>query len=68
MYIGGFTALVGLALYWRSAAVLLLAVGWWALFALFVLLVEEPMLRHKFGEDYRAYCRDVPRWIPRFRR
>jgi protein-S-isoprenylcysteine O-methyltransferase Ste14 len=34
---------------------------------LFVLLYEEPMLRHKFGSEYEDYCRRVPRWFPRFR-
>ena len=67
MYIGGFTALVGLGLYWRSPSVLILAVAWWMLFALFVLAVEEPMLRSKFGEEYHTYCRTVPRWLPRLR-
>lgn len=30
-------------------------------------LVEEPMLEAKFGDDYRAYKRNVPRFIPRLR-
>jgi len=33
-----------------------------------VLVYEEPLLRRKFGESYRQYCREVPRWIPRLRR
>ncbi len=32
---------------------------------LFVMLYEEPTLRSKFGDDYREYCRNVPRWLPR---
>lgn len=35
---------------------------------LFVLLYEEPTLRRRFGEEYGAYWRTVPRWIPRLRR
>lgn len=35
--------------------------------SLFVLLVEEPSLKKKFGEEYEAYCRNVPRWFPRLR-
>jgi protein-S-isoprenylcysteine O-methyltransferase Ste14 len=31
------------------------------------MVYEEPMLRQKFGAEYEAYCRQVPRWIPRFR-
>ena len=32
-----------------------------------VVRVEEPELRERFGESYAAYCRKVPRWIPRLR-
>jgi len=34
---------------------------------LFVVLYEEPTLREKFGEDYKEYCRNVSRWLPRLR-
>lgn len=30
-------------------------------------LVEEPGLETRFGEDYRRYKTNVPRWIPRLR-
>jgi protein-S-isoprenylcysteine O-methyltransferase Ste14 len=30
------------------------------------MISEEPMLESRFGEDYRVYRRNVPRWIPRF--
>ena len=32
---------------------------------LLVVYVEEPELRERFGERYQAYCRAVPRWLPR---
>jgi protein-S-isoprenylcysteine O-methyltransferase Ste14 len=35
---------------------------------LLVIYVEEPELRQRFGAAYEAYCRDVPRWLPRLRR
>ncbi len=38
----------------------------WLLFHLFVLLYEEPTLRASFGSDYKLFCTEVPRWIPRF--
>jgi len=33
----------------------------------FILAYEEPTLRRKFGDDYRAYCAAVRRWLPRLR-
>jgi len=35
---------------------------------LFVLSIEEPGLKAKFGAEYEQYCRQVPRWLPRMRR
>ena len=32
---------------------------------LWVTAVEEPRLRRRFGEAYRAYLNAVPRWLPR---
>lgn len=29
-----------------------------------VISIEEPELRERFGEEYEAYCRRVPRWFP----
>lgn len=58
------TLLVGLAL-------LLGSLGLWFGFAFFFLFVirfvprfEEPDMERRFGEDYREYCRQVPRWWP----
>lgn len=44
----------------------------WALIFLginvvYIPLLEEPLLRLRFGEEYRQYCRHVPRIFPRFR-
>jgi protein-S-isoprenylcysteine O-methyltransferase Ste14 len=30
-------------------------------------IVEEPMLEEQFGEEYRTYRRNVPRFVPRLR-
>ena len=38
----------------------------WLLFHVFVLVYEEPTLRASFGSEYKAFCAEVPRWIPRF--
>ena len=39
---------------------LFFAVNW-----VYFVLHEEPGLERRFGDDYRAYRRNVPRWIPR---
>jgi len=46
--------------------------AWWALTflainAVYIPLLEEPLLRVRFGDEYREYCRHVPRIIPRLR-
>ncbi|MFN7935799.1 MAG: isoprenylcysteine carboxylmethyltransferase family protein [Bryobacteraceae bacterium] len=64
MYIGGLTALIGLALYLGSLAILVFGILWGMFAHLFVVLYEEPVLRSKFGEEYEAYCAQVARWIP----
>ncbi len=50
------------------------SLGLWCGFAafivfliLFVPLYEERDMQLRFGEEYREYCRQVPRWWPRFR-
>ena len=65
MISGVLFVLLGEALAFRSGWLL----AWWALFfagnAVYIPLSEEPGLEARFGEDYRRYQRQVPRWIPR---
>ena len=35
--------------------------------AVYIPLLEEPMLLERFGDAYREYCRHVPRLLPRLR-
>ena len=57
----------GEALVFRSVALAEIAAAFFAATMVFVMLYEEPALRHTFGAEYEEYCRRVPRWIPRFR-
>ena len=45
--------------------------GWMVAFFIlntaYFLKFEEPGLERRFGQDYRLYKADVPRWIPRLR-
>ena len=66
-YIAVVSLLVGQALLFGSRAVLLYAVAVATAFHVFVLMYEEPTLRRQFGPEYEAYCRAVPRWLPRLR-
>ena len=65
MYVGVFSMIVGQALLFGNARVLGYGLTVGIAFALFVLLYEEPTLRHKFGIEYDEFCAHVPRWIPR---
>jgi protein-S-isoprenylcysteine O-methyltransferase Ste14 len=55
----------GQGLFFGSPGVLLYAAALALAFHLFVVFVEEPGLRRRFGPSYEAYCRRVPRWLPR---
>ncbi len=45
--------------------------GWFLVFLIvnmiYIPLSEEPGLINRFGEEYRAYRRNVPRWVPRLK-
>src|SRR5712664_4251869 len=67
MYWAVACVMMGEALAFRSVALAEMACAFFAFAALFVMIFEEPTLRHEFGAEYEAYCQRVPRWIPRFR-
>jgi len=59
--------LLGEAAFWGSAAVGLWAAAFLAINHLYFVLSEEPGLERRFGQEYRTYKAEVPRWIPRLR-
>ena len=67
MYIGVELVILGQAMLFRRLSLLIYGLCVWLGFHLFVVLYEEPHLRKKFGPAYEEYCREVPRWIPRFK-
>ncbi len=66
-YLALFALLASEALYFGSTSLLLymlLVIGW---MHTFVVRIEEPGLRARFGDEYERFCNAVPRWIPRLR-
>lgn len=57
--------LAGEALVLGSVWILAWAAAFLAINFIYFLCFEEPGLERRFGERYRAYKRNVPRWIPR---
>ena len=65
MYIGASLALAGAALFYMALPLFLFVCGFLLVTHLFVTIYEEPTLRRTFGDEYKAYCRRVRRWLPR---
>ncbi len=68
LFVGLILALLGVALAMESGALSLAAAVVAMVTHVWVVRVEEPRLRDRFGEAYREYLARVPRWIPRMRR
>ena len=68
LLLGVVTILLGEAIFFSNPALAVYALTYWLWLTVFVLRKEEPDLRRAFGAQFDAYCRRVPRWIPRLRR
>lgn len=64
-YVAVLALICGQGLVLASPAVLVYALVVGLCFHAFVLLYEEPTLHRTYGAEYDAYCRRVPRWLPR---
>jgi len=67
MYASLIVVLIGQALLFGQAVLLLYAAVMWVVTAAFVRWYEEPTLTREYGEEYREYRRAVPAWWPRLR-
>jgi protein-S-isoprenylcysteine O-methyltransferase Ste14 len=65
MYVAVLAVIAGQALIFGSIRLLEYAALPWLAAHVFVVAYEEPTLRASFGEEYKAFCAAVPRWIPR---
>ena len=66
LYVFSFIAMVGIGLESKMLSVLTALIVAFALYYPRVVAREEAFLKHKFGEPYDAYMREVPRWWPNF--
>jgi protein-S-isoprenylcysteine O-methyltransferase Ste14 len=64
MYLGVLLVVAAWAAVSGAGRVVEYGLGVTVVFHLFVVLLEEPLLRHRFGASYEAYCRAVSRWLP----
>jgi protein-S-isoprenylcysteine O-methyltransferase Ste14 len=60
-----FGVLLGEAVFFGSPALLIWSAAFLAINCTYFLFYEEPGLERRFGDEYRVYKRNVPRWIPR---
>lgn len=67
IYVGVMMIFLGHFLWFGYWSLLIYAVLSFIGVHFFIILYEEPTLKKKFGAAYEEYCRNVPRWIPRFR-
>jgi protein-S-isoprenylcysteine O-methyltransferase Ste14 len=67
MITGVFFVLIGEIIFFQSTALLSYAFIFFTINTIYFILVEEPGLLERFGNEYREYKMHVPRWIPRLR-
>jgi protein-S-isoprenylcysteine O-methyltransferase Ste14 len=65
IYLALTSLIVGQALCFGDVRLLEYGLGLWAYFYFWVLAVEEPELRARFGAEYLDFCAHVRGWIPR---
>jgi protein-S-isoprenylcysteine O-methyltransferase Ste14 len=64
MALGGLLILLGEAVVYYSPTLLGIAVLYGIIIYLYVMFVEEPVLKKRFGESYDDYFKRVPRFFP----
>jgi protein-S-isoprenylcysteine O-methyltransferase Ste14 len=65
MMLGVLSVLLGQAILFGSPGLFAWFAFWSLCNMIYIPLLEEPVLERRFGEPYRLYRANVPRWIPR---
>ena len=67
MISGVLLIIAGQTLFHGSRTLALWLLTFFIINQIYFMISEEPMLESRFREEYRAYKKNVPRWIPRLR-
>ncbi len=65
MYTAVVSVILGQAVLLGDRRLIVYGALFWLVCHLFVVVYEEPTLERSFGEPYKAFRANVPRWIPR---
>jgi protein-S-isoprenylcysteine O-methyltransferase Ste14 len=65
MYVSVIAIVFGQALLFGDWRLIVYGAVFWFACHLYVTLYEETTLARSFGEAYKVFCANVPRWIPR---
>jgi protein-S-isoprenylcysteine O-methyltransferase Ste14 len=63
MYLGVITTVAGEGIYFGYSSLLWYALSLFLIFTIVVMLIEEPHLEEKFGDEYRDYKKSTRRWL-----
>jgi protein-S-isoprenylcysteine O-methyltransferase Ste14 len=66
MILSVLSILLSEVVFFGSFPILVWCVIFWLINTIYFILVEEPGLVKRFGDDYLTYKKNVNRWLPRF--
>jgi len=64
---GFFLILFGEGLFFESSALRIYLILMFVMLHIRTIVIEEPMLKDRFGKPYEDYFQTTPRWIPSFK-
>jgi protein-S-isoprenylcysteine O-methyltransferase Ste14 len=65
MLVAAHAILLAETLLFGSIGILIWTGIFWVMNTLYFKLIEEPGLKHRFGDEYVEYSKNVARWVPR---